>query len=205
MRRSSILSSQPPHQKSFFLWRVRFHAVPESPGLQIRDLWFRDMRLYQSRLASWLSGPVNSWLVKCSAALVTVSRGLRDRLSGYTGRDVLISYNGFFEADRHTPPHSQPRSDGKLHIVYTGRLYPGKRDRNRCSCDPLTQSEGFRFRYRIVVDFYGFDDPWLRGLIRDLRTRQSRQPSRLRAILAKYGSTACGRRTIILGLDRDAG
>jgi len=161
-----IIATSPP-EVVFFVARTLSRRTGVPWVADFRDLWFRDMRLYQSRLASWLSGPVNSWLVKCAAALVTVSRGLRDRLSEHTGRDVLISYNGFFEADRYALPQSQPRSDGKLHIVYTGRIYPGKRDP-----EPLfgairsLRTKGFDPKNRIEVDFYGFDDPWLRGLVR---------------------------------------
>jgi glycosyltransferase involved in cell wall biosynthesis len=161
-----IIATSPP-EVVFFVARTLSRRTGVPWVADFRDLWFRDMRLYQSRLASWLSGPVNSWLVKCAAALVTVSRGLRDRLSEHMGRDVLISYNGFFEADRYALPHSQPRSDGKLHIVYTGRIYPGKRDP-----EPLFRAirsfrtKGFDPKSRIVVDFYGFDDPGLRGLVR---------------------------------------
>lgn len=161
-----IIATSPP-EVCFFVARTLSRRTGVPWVADFRDLWFRDMRLYQSRLASWLSGPVNSWLVKCAAALVTVSRGLRDRLSEHMGRDVLISYNGFFEADRYALPHSQPRIDGKLHIVYTGRIYPGKRDP-----EPLfrairsLRTKGFDPKSRIVVDFYGFDDPGLRGLVR---------------------------------------
>ncbi|OAI49736.1 hypothetical protein AYO43_02815 [Nitrospira sp. SCGC AG-212-E16] len=168
-----IIATSPP-EVVFFVARTLSRRTGVPWVADFRDLWFRDMRLYQSRLASWLSGPVNSWLVKCSAALVTVSRGLQDRLCGHTGRDVLISYNGFFEADRHTLPHSYPRSDGKLHIVYTGRLYPGKRDP-----EPLfrairsLRAKDFDSKNRIVVDFYGFDDPWLRGLVRSYELEKS--------------------------------
>jgi glycosyltransferase involved in cell wall biosynthesis len=168
-----IIATSPP-EVVFFVARTLSRRTGVPWVADFRDLWFRDMRLYQSRLASWLSGPVNSWLVKCAAALVTVSRGLRDRLSDHMGRDVLISYNGFFEADRYALPHSQPRSDGKLHIVYTGRIYPGKRDP-----EPLfrairsLRTNGFDPKSRIVVDFYGFDDPGLRGLVRTYELERS--------------------------------
>lgn len=129
-----------------------------------RDLWFRDMLLYRSRLAAWLSGPLNRWLVNTAAVLVTVSRGLQKRLSDYLGRDALVSYNGFFgEGLEPLPPDG---GDGKRHIVYTGRLYPGKRDP-----EPLFRALATLRRdvsdmaERIAVDFYGFDDPWLRALI----------------------------------------
>jgi glycosyltransferase involved in cell wall biosynthesis len=161
-----IIASSPP-EVCFFVARALSRRAGVPWVADFRDLWFRDMRLYQSRLASWMSGPVNSWLVKCATVMVTVSRGLRNRLSEYMGRDVFISYNGFFETDRYSLLRDQPRNDGKLHIVYTGRFYPGKRDP-----EPLfrairsLRAKGFDTENRIEVDIYGFDDPWLRGLIR---------------------------------------
>jgi glycosyltransferase involved in cell wall biosynthesis len=130
-----------------------------------RDLWFHDMLLYRSKAMSSLLGPVNRWLTRDASALVTVSRGLQQRLESYAKRDVLVCYNGFLEADQHAPVVSQFR-DGRLHIVYTGRLYPEKRDpaplfaalaELRTTMPELAS--------RIAVDFYGFDDPWLRSLI----------------------------------------
>ncbi len=129
-----------------------------------RDLWFRDMLLYRTRLAAWLAGPLNRWLVAPASVLVTVSRGLQERVSGYLGREVLVSYNGFFR-DEH-PAARSLHSDGRRHIVYTGRLYPGKRDP-----EPLFRAlNALRatmpdLARRLSVDFYGFDDPWLRTLI----------------------------------------
>ena len=168
-----IIATSPP-EVCFFVGRTLSRRTGVPWVADFRDLWFRDMRLYQSRLASWLSGPVNSWLVKYAAALVTVSRGLRDRLSEHTGRDVLISYNGFFEADRIAVSNGQVKKDGKLHIVYTGRLYPSRRDP-----EPLfrairsLRSKGHDPKNRIIVDFYGFDDPGLRGLVRAYELEKS--------------------------------
>jgi glycosyltransferase involved in cell wall biosynthesis len=145
-------------------------AVSRSTGVpwvaDFRDLWFRDMRLHQSRLASRLSGPVNRWMVADASALITVSQGLQQRLSDYLGRHVFVSYNGFFESDGVSTARCRPWADTKLHLVYTGRLYRGKRDPQplfralqtlRPSLPDLSE--------RLAVDFYGFDDPWLRSLV----------------------------------------
>ncbi|MGH9550725.1 MAG: glycosyltransferase, partial [Terriglobales bacterium] len=160
-----IIATSPP-EVVFFAARTLARRTGVPWVADFRDLWFHDMRLYQSRFISWLSGPVNSWLVKSAAVLVTVSQGLRQRLHGYMGRDALVSYNGFFTADRDSSLPDQPRVDTNLHIIYTGFLYPGKRDP-----EPLfrairaLQTRGVSLE-RLVVDFYGFDNPWLRGLIR---------------------------------------
>lgn len=126
-----------------------------------RDLWFRDLLLYRSRLASALSGPLNRWLVADAAVLVAISRGLQERLSAYLGREVLLSRNGFLEEDRNDLP-AVP-ADGRMHIAYTGRVYPGRQDPT-----PLLralarlQGEFPDLRSRLAVDFYGYEDPALR-------------------------------------------
>jgi glycosyltransferase involved in cell wall biosynthesis len=127
-----------------------------------RDLWFRDMLLYRSRIAAWLAGPINRWLVRSAALLVTVSRGLQERLSAYLGREAIVSYNGFYG----DAPQSTFPADGRKHIVYTGRLYPGKRDPEPLF-RALTQLRAERpdLAQHLSVDFYGFDDPWLRSVV----------------------------------------
>jgi glycosyltransferase involved in cell wall biosynthesis len=162
-RRFDLIVATSPPEVVLMVGR-RLAARTGTPWVaDYRDLWFRDMLLYRSRLTAWLSGPLNRWLVGGAAALVTVSRGLEERLSRYLGREVIVSYNGFFDDEK---PGATPPPDGKRHIVYTGRLYPGKRDP-----EPLfralvaLRTEQPDLPSRLAVDFYGFDDPWLRNLI----------------------------------------
>ena len=158
-----IIATSPP-EVPFMVARTLSRRARIPWIADFRDLWFQDMLLYRSKLASWLSGPLNRWLVNDAALLVTVSRGLEGRLSNYLGREVFVSYNGFFadEDEAQTIPHS----DGKLHIIYTGRLYPGKQDP-----EPLIQALG-KLRaniadlpQRLTLDVYGFDAPWFRSLV----------------------------------------
>jgi glycosyltransferase involved in cell wall biosynthesis len=160
-----IIATSPP-EVVFFVARTLSRRTGIPWVADFRDLWFRDMRLYQSRLASSLSGPVNRWLVKDASVLVTVSRGLQERLSAYLGRDVLVSYNGYFENEPERAPPIASRADSKVQIVYTGRLYPGRRDP-----EPLFQalrmlkSQVPGLAERLSVHFFGFDGPVLQPLI----------------------------------------
>ena len=158
-----IVATSPP-EVNLAVARALSRRVRVPWVADFRDLWFHDMLLYRSRLAAWLSGPLNRRLVKNASVLVTVSEGLQRRLSQYLGREVVLSYNGFF-AER---PEARPvgAADGKKHIVYTGRLYPGKRDPEPLlrALASLRASAAQAYR-SIAVDFYGYDDPWLRGLI----------------------------------------
>jgi len=170
-RRFDLIVATSPPEVTFLVARALARRTGTAWIADFRDLWFRDMTLYRSRLAASLAGPLNRWLVRSAAALVTVSQGLQDRLSAYLGRQVVVSYNGFFGEEHGAVPSGA--SDGRKHIVYTGRLYPAKRDPEPLlralamlrSADP----EACR---RIAVDFYGFDDPWLRALIERHRMQE---------------------------------
>ena len=163
-----IIATSPP-EMAFFVARTLARRTGTPWVADFRDLWFRDMRLHQSRLASWLSGPVNRWLVKSASALVTVSRGLQERLASYLGREVLVSYNGYAESERNVAADTRVWDDGRLHVVYTGRMYPGKRDP-----EPLFRvlSSLRQGSSRLCVDFYCFDDPWLHSLIAKHRVQE---------------------------------
>jgi glycosyltransferase involved in cell wall biosynthesis len=158
-----IVATSPPEVALFAA-----RALSRRSGIpwvaDFRDLWFHDTRLQHSRLAAALAGPVNRWLVRNAAALVTVSAGLQKRLSGYLGREVLLSYNGHSE-DAPPPPRSQLPADGRIHIVYTGRVYPEKQDPEPLfrALAALRDEPGIPAG-RLVVDFYGFENPWLTAL-----------------------------------------
>lgn len=165
-RYDMIVATSPP-EVVLFVARTLSKRTGIPWAADLRDLWFRDMRLYQSRLFSWLSGPVNKWVLADARALVTVSRGLQQRLSEYLRRNVEIAYNGFFESESWDGTSPDVQDDDRRHIVYTGRLYPGKRDP-----EPLfralaqARARGEDVYRRVAVHFYSFDDPWLRGLIK---------------------------------------
>lgn len=158
-----IIATAPP-ESVFFVARKLSRRTGVPWVADFRDLWFHDMVLYRTRLTTTLLGPINRWLVKNASALVTVSRGLQERLSRYLGREVILSHNGYFA--RESVADVPPRDDGRMRFVYTGRLYPEKQDP-----EPLFRAlAALRgttpdLAARVAVDFYGFDDPRLRALI----------------------------------------
>jgi glycosyltransferase involved in cell wall biosynthesis len=160
-RRFDLVVATSPPEIAFMAARSMCKRTGTPWVADFRDHWSQDMTLYRSRFASSLTGPLNRWLVKGAAALVTVSRGLQQRLAREFGREVFLSYNGFFQSDARTTPAP---ADARRHIVYTGRLYPGKQDP-----EPLLRAlrslldETPDLAQRLVVDFYGFDDPALRA------------------------------------------
>lgn len=162
-RRFDFIVATSPPEVTFMVARALSRRTGVPWVADFRDLWFRDMLLYRSRLAAWLAGPFNRRLVSTAKVLVTVSRGLQARLQAYLGREVVVSYNGFFEEPAAAEP---PVADGRKRIVYTGRLYPGKRDP-----EPLFRAlkalerTAPELASRLGLHFYGFEDPWLRALV----------------------------------------
>ena len=163
-RRVDVIVATSPPEVGFMVARALSRRTGVPWIADFRDLWFRDMLLYRSAVASWLSGLLNRRLVRSAKLLVTVSQGLQARLSGYLSRDVYGSYNGFFTGD--LVSDAQYPGNGKRRLVYTGRLYPGKRDP-----EPLFRALAKlratvpKLSRRLSVDFYGHDDPWLRSLV----------------------------------------
>ena len=160
-----IIATSPP-EVCFFVARTLSRRTGVPWVADFRDAWFHNLRLYHARLAASLAGPVNQWLVNNASALVTVTRGLQERLSSYLGREVFLAYNGFFAAERNTPAPTRPWSDNKLHIAYTGRVYPGRQDPSPLfrALASLGRLRG-GFAHCLSVDFYGFDRPLLYPLI----------------------------------------
>jgi glycosyltransferase involved in cell wall biosynthesis len=123
------------------------------------------MGVYRYAWAAKLIGRIESRMLRDAAAVVTVSEGLAERLHAFLGRAPIVCYNGFMEPPSGVPA-TRPWPDERSHIVYTGKLFPGQRDPSTflsglaeaIKLDPALPA-------RLAVDFYGHDDPWLRGLI----------------------------------------
>jgi glycosyltransferase involved in cell wall biosynthesis len=159
-----VISTSPPEVVHFVSCALmRRTGIPWVADY--RDLWFPEMRVNQFRFSAWLAGLLNRPRLLQAAAVSTVSEGLSRRLSAFLGRDVLVCYNGFLpEAIPGRSP--APWRDGKRHIVYTGRLYPKKRDPNRFFAGlarALQEEPGLADV--LCVDLYGYEEQWIREAI----------------------------------------
>jgi glycosyltransferase involved in cell wall biosynthesis len=156
-----VISTSPPEVVHFV-----GHALQRKAGIpwvaDYRDLWFAEMRVNQFRLSSWLTGRIKRPKLRQALTMSTVSEGLAGRLGRFVGREVVVCYNGFMpEASRAEQP--RPWKDGKRHVVYTGRMFPGKRDPRlffhglalALRADPKTSE-------KLAIDLYGFNDSWIR-------------------------------------------
>ncbi len=97
-------------------------------------------------------------VIATATACVTISEPLAETLTTLHGKPTIVVMNGY-DPDDYPLDVQPPRGPGRpLRILYTGIIYPGRRDPT-----PLFQAMrmlGDRAR-RIVVDFYGQD---LRGV-----------------------------------------
>jgi glycosyltransferase involved in cell wall biosynthesis len=161
-----IISSYPPEVVHLVAYKLsREFGTPWVADY--RDLWFREMRLFQYRVTTFIGGILNRRLLVRAKVISTVSKGLSKRLEKMLNRRVAVSYNGFIRPQWEIDS-SRPWQDDKIHIVYTGRLYPKKRDPRAfleavagfCEIEP-------RFDDRIAIDFYGHDLLYVESMTRE--------------------------------------
>jgi glycosyltransferase involved in cell wall biosynthesis len=161
-----IISSYPPEVVHLAAYRLcREFGLPWVADY--RDLWFREMRLFQFRLTTFLSGIINGRLLRKARVICTVSKGLSKRLEGILNRGVMVSYNGFIKP-RWEIDSTWPWQDSKIHIVYTGRLYPKKRDpRAFLEAVAVFRESEQKFDDRIAIDFYGYDMLYVESIAKE--------------------------------------
>ena len=159
-----IISTYPPDV--IHLVGYRLSKLSRVPWIaDYRDLWFREMRLYQFRVPTFVTGLMHRRLLKRARLISIVSQGLSDKLQIDLERDSLVSYNGFARKDS-GGELKRPWADSKKHIVYAGRLYPGKRDPKtlfQAMVEFKASTPGFD--NQICADFYGYDVSYLKRLV----------------------------------------
>ena len=67
-------------------------------------------------------------MVASAAACVTVSEPMAETLRARHRKPAIVVLNGFDAAERPQPADGSRDQDHALHIVYTGLIYPGRRD-----------------------------------------------------------------------------
>ena len=121
-----VFASGPPFTTFLIAFGVaKMAGVPWV--LEFRDRWSDDPYYpppgWVIRLNAWAEG----FLIRRAAGLVTVSEPWADTYRARYGKEVVTIYNGF---DDPLPSEVQPGPppDGPLRLVYTGWIYPGRRD-----------------------------------------------------------------------------
>ncbi|MFN2492463.1 MAG: glycosyltransferase [Pyrinomonadaceae bacterium] len=121
-----ILASSPPPTSLLVAYRLsKKFRVPWVADL--RDLWMDHSYYDPPRWRKLMEGKLERRVLTSAAGIVTVSEPLAGVLKRKYGVDAAVVLNGFDQADY--PEHSRsPSSDGIVRILYTGMIYPGKRD-----------------------------------------------------------------------------
>jgi glycosyltransferase involved in cell wall biosynthesis len=145
-----MLASSPPPTSLLVAHRLaRKFGIPWVADL--RDLWIDHPYYEQPAWRKAIEERLERRVLSSAAGMVTVSEPLAERLKEKYQKQAAVVLNGFDQADY--PKNSEvPFNDGQLRILYTGMIYPGKRDPS-----PLfeaLQSLG-ALAERVRVVFYG--------------------------------------------------
>ena len=103
-------------------------------------------------LRRWIDRMLEDWCVRPARQVVTVSEPWAEDYVARWGKPVVVAYNGFDPDDYDELAGVVPNSDDRLQILYTGILYPERRDPT-----PLFKAlqKMDDVRDRISVRFYG--------------------------------------------------
>jgi len=124
-----IVTTAWPYSVHFIGWMLKKRHRAKLWIADWRDLW-TDNHMYPGvpllrNVERWLERKFNS----TADIVTTVSNPLADSLASGCGDKVKVIYNGFDEEDYAALPEQKVfADDNKIRIVYTGSLYPGKRD-----------------------------------------------------------------------------
>lgn len=145
-----MLASSPPPTSLLVAHRLaRKFGIPWVADL--RDLWIDHPYYDQPAWRKAIEERLERRVLSSAAGMVTVSEPLAERLKEKYQSQAAVVLNGFDQADY--PESSEvPFNDGQLRILYTGMIYPGKRDPS-----PLFEAlQGLGpLAERVRVVFYG--------------------------------------------------
>lgn len=124
---------------------------------EYRDLWTDSPYYDHPSWRHWLDRRIERAVVRSASGLVTVSEPLADALRLRFGKPTTVILNGFDPEDY---PSAGPVSGGDrraLEIVYTGMIYPGRRDptplfRALAKMGPSREQIRVRFLGRILPE-----------------------------------------------------
>ena len=120
--------------------------------VEFRDRWMEDPYSDVPALRRWIDRMLEDWCVRPARYVVTVSEPWAEDYAARWGKPVVVAYNGFDPDDYDELADLAPVADGKLQILYTGILYPERRDPT-----PLFKALQIMddVRDQISVRFYG--------------------------------------------------
>ena len=122
-----VYASAPPHSGLVVAAQLaRLCGIPWIA--ELRDLWADNPYYEPPAWRLWLDRKLEQHTLQSAAGIVTVTRGSALLLEQRYHRPTVLVSNGF-DADDYSEPGEGDRADpDRLTIVYTGGIYPGKRD-----------------------------------------------------------------------------
>lgn len=120
--------------------------------VEFRDRWMEDPYSEVPALRRWIDKMLENWCVRPARHVVTVSEPWAEDYVARWGKPVVVAYNGFDPDDYDELADVMPVADGKLQILYTGILYPERRDPTPLFKALQTMGD---VRDQISVRFYG--------------------------------------------------
>jgi glycosyltransferase involved in cell wall biosynthesis len=156
-----ILASSPPPTSLLVAHRLsRKYRVPWVADL--RDLWIDHPYYDQPRWRKMFEQKLERRVLLSTAGVTTVSQPLAETLKMKYGKAARVVLNGFDQVD-YPVTSDVPFDSGRLKILYTGMIYPGKRDPSPLF-EALQRLGALAERVRVV--FHGFFLESVRPMIR---------------------------------------
>lgn len=156
-----IFASSPPPTSLVVAQRLaRKYGVPWVADL--RDLWIDHPYYDQPRWRKLFEEKLERHVLSSAAGMTTVSEPLAETLKMKYGKTACIVLNGFDQVD-YPESSDVPFDGGRLKILYTGMIYPGKRDPSPLF-EALQRLGTLAERVRVV--FHGFFLEGVRPMIR---------------------------------------
>jgi len=144
-----IYASGPPFS-AFLIARLLARKYRAPWVAELRDRWSDDPYYPPVPWRRWIVAALERRLLTSAAALVTVSEPWAETYRRRYSQPVMAIYNGYNAADYSTAAPGAPDA-GHVSIVYTGRIYPGRRDPS-----PLFEAMALtRHKDAVRVSFYG--------------------------------------------------
>ncbi len=130
-----------------------------------RDLWAPEFVPGRPTFIAWLTGKLNRRMLQRAMAVSTVSKGLANYFHEIVQCPIWVCYNGYMVE---APARPLTRAEGPTRLVYTGRLYPQKRDlRLLLSALQELRRERPDLGTRLRVEIYGASSGLVRRQIRE--------------------------------------
>ena len=160
---NAIISSSPPHTSHMIARELKKRfQVPWIADL--RDLWTQNPYYNHFFIRKYFEKRLELKILNDADALTTISKPLKDDLKKiHKDKKIVTVYNGFDPDIKNT----EKTLDEKLTIIYSGKLYDGKRDPEKLfkALNELN-SEGKINIQDFSVNFYGSKEEWLTDKIK---------------------------------------